>query len=70
MLRGRNSQFLEKKKLALIALKVEFSFEIKVVKFAFKAETFQFNKSKKAIKDVIFLSMCNFIFHINVQRQI
>lgn len=70
MLRGRNSQFLEKKKLALIALKAKFSFEIKVIKFCFKSETFQFNKRKKVSKDVVFLSMCDFIFHINVQRQI
>jgi len=59
MLRGRKSQFLKKRETSPNDFEVEFRLENKVIKFSFKVETFQLNKSKKASKDVIFLSMRN-----------
>lgn len=59
MLRGRNGHFLKKRETRFNGVEVKFSLESKVIEFSLDAETLQLNKSKKASKDMIFLSMWN-----------
>ena len=59
MLRGRNGHFWKKRETRLNGVEVKYSLESKVIEFSLDAETIQLNKSKKASKDMIFLSMWN-----------
>ena len=59
MLRGRNREFLELRETSPNCIEVKFSVESKVIELGLDTEALQLNKSKKASKNMIFLSMEN-----------
>ena len=56
MLRGRNSEFLKLRETSPNGIEIEFSLESEVIELGLDTEALQLNKSKKASKDMIFLS--------------
>ena len=64
MLRGRNSEFLKLRETNPNVIEIEFSLESKLIELGLDTESLQLNKSKKASKDMIFLSIVPFYYRI------